>query len=418
MNIIKNVIFVGPIFFCFFFLAGCSFSPSDRDRKFSQEEIEQLSLDSTGIIRLAEDDKEVIDLEEFTEDKTFNIGEQIQDVMVLPLRTDSTTASLLTRIDDVVMTDSFVYVKDNIHGGEIAIFDKSGIFVSRISVGEGPDKIGGAKDFKFNQRDNVLQVLNNHYMSFFTPRGDFLYKERIPLNAYSFAIIPTGYLFYAISGLYNDHIDKEVKNQIYQTDATYQLKYKGFPYKYGKDNNYEGGSRYLKSQSGTHSFSFKFDNNIYRYIDNGRVSAKFELNFREKGIPHHLLKGKIAMLLNALRNNDYYFYLGDYCENSSHSFIKILNLYRGQYTFVYRDNTNGVCLGGNQIKLERTFLPPINEPISSYGDYFISYFFPNDENLKLLNAGYLSEETVAYLRKMPSDDNPVLVFFKLKDFNK
>ena len=397
-----------------FFIVACT-NKQDNKIKFSQEEIAVLELDATHKVSVQEDDALIVDLNPFLKKQSYNLGEIIKTIDITPLET--TDESILSSIEDIIITDSNIYIKDEYKGGELVIFDRQGNFIKRIEKGQGPGEIlPSLNNIAFDIENNELIVFNNHFFSFFTPDGQYKRRERIPLNAYSFAITPNGYLFHSLNGLNNRHIDPNSEYQILVTDKKYKLISVGFPYAYSKNNFYEGKTRYIATNKDDVAFTFKFTNSVYQYIDDYNINLKYKLDISKKEIPGKLLQESYDVLMSELENNDYSFYMGDYVENPSHDYFKLTNLHTRQYIDIYRNKQTGNCIGGVGRIVDRTLYVPLNEPISSFNKYFVSCFFPADNYMDLLTSKVLSDDIVKKLKSLSEDDNPVLVFYELKEF--
>jgi hypothetical protein len=396
-----------------FFVTACT-NNNNRIIKFTPDEIASLFLDSMRRIKVDSDTAITVNLNPFLNEREYNFGEMIKTIDVLPLETAD--ESLLSTITNIVVSDSNIYVHDEYKGGRIVIFNNKGNFVKIIPQGQGPGEIVALKHIAFDADKNELIVFNNHYFSFFTPDGKFKRRERIPLNAYSFAVLPDGYLFHSINGLNNNHINPNIEYLILITDKNYKLRSAGFPYSYAEDNCYEGLTRYIHLNGNTVNLTFKFTNYIYQYVDDFNIRLKYVLDISRKEMPDRLLKADYEHLMSELEDNDYYFYMGDYVGNTAHEFFRLMNLHTRKYTFIYRDKQSGHCAGGTHKQIDPTMFIPLNEPVSSYGKYFVSYSFLSDEDIMALTSKVFSENVVKKLKALTEDDNPVLVFYELKDF--
>ena len=49
-------------------------------------------------------------------------------------------------------------------------------------------------------------------------------------------------------------------------------------------------------------------------------------------------------------------------------------------------------------------------------NYFISLHYPSSSDSLLFNSMFLSEKDKKIIANMKEDDNPLLIFFELKDF--
>lgn len=384
-------------------------------KKFTEKEVTQLKLDSTKKIIVNNTNLINIDLNPFLNEGSYNFGEMIKSINLIFL--ESIDESILSNIKDIVVTETNIYILDDYMGDGIAIFKKNGEFIKRIKKGQGPGEIlPNVKKIAYDFENEKLIVFHNHFFSFFTKNGEYVMRKKVPLNGYSFAITPNGYLFHSISGLNNTHISNKTEYLILITNKSFKLLSVGFPYRYSKDNIYEELNRYINTDGKNINFTFKFTNDIYKYKNDYNVDLKYRLDLSSKEIPTKLLNEKYEVLMSGLNANNYYFFMGDYVENNTHDYFKLLNLHTSKYTYIYRNKNNGKCIGGINRVVDRSSFIPLNEPVSTYNNYFVSYSYPSDEYMNLLTTKVFSIATVKKLRSMTSDSNPVIVLYDLKNF--
>ncbi|MDR2469940.1 MAG: hypothetical protein LBD27_05605 [Tannerella sp.] len=109
-----------------------------------------------------------------------------------------------------------------------------------------------------------------------------------------------------------------------------------------------------------------------------------------------------------LKRNSGYYYLGEYFDAESQ--LK---------TIIYRDKKSGNLQGGTYGICDGIYgMPSMSSPVSVSGTYFISLHFPNrnDVFLSNVNSTIVSDEDRQKILNLAEDDNPVLVFYSLKDF--
>lgn len=394
-------------------LLSCSKKAKD-EAKFTDAEIALLMLDSTQMVYVRTDSIKKVELNDFLKRRVFNFGEILNNISIIPLET--TDKSLISNIEDILVTDSNIYISDSYQGGSVPIFDDRGNFIKRLNRGQGPDEILGLKNFAFDKKKNELIVFHSHFFSYFTPNGEFKRRVKIPLNAYSFAVTPSGYLFYSINGMDNRHLNLSAEYQLLITDKSFKLKSVGLSYRLSENINLEGSTHYLALNNNIINFTSKFNDTIYQYIDDNTIQAKEILNISDHEIPTQLLRENSENLISNLHHNNYFFFLGEYADNNTHEYFRISNFYNKTYTHVFRDKVTGICFGGTDISVDRSLFPPLGLPISSRGSSFISYFLPGDEYMKLLTNKRIPKKMVEKLKKLTEDNNPVLIFYDLKPF--
>jgi hypothetical protein len=398
-------------------LISCSKQTSEERQKFSAEQIASLNLDSTKIIQIQTDSIVHINLNPFLKKNDINFADMIKSITFTPLETRD--ESLVSEIENILVTNSNIYIQDSYLGGSVLIFDKKGKYLKRIERGQGPEEILDLKSIAFDKDRNELIVYHYKILSFFTPDGQFKRRERIPLNARYATLIPDGYLFTAPYGMDNRHFGDSNENQILITNKNFMLRSAGFPYLYSKDNNYEN-NHYISLYDKYINFTFKFTDTVYQYINDNTVKAKYAIDISDKEIPVRIKKElSTEDFFREVRQNNYYFFMGEYIENSRHDFFILENWHIKNLTFIFRDKKSGNIKGGTVLKNSPAVFPVIRTPIASKDSYFISYFIPEytDELKKLLPQSLmLSEEDKIKIRNLQEEDNPVLMFYELKPF--
>jgi DNA-binding beta-propeller fold protein YncE len=399
------------------FLLSCSKQNGENKDRYSAEQVASLKIDSTKIIRVQTDSIIKIDLNPFLKKNDVNFSEMIKNITFTPLET--TDASLVSEINDILVTDSNIYVRDSYQGGSVLIFDKEGKYLKRIERGQGPEEILSLNGIAFDDDQQELVVCHYNFLSFFTSEGKFKRREKIPLSPSYFTVIPGGYLFYSLHGADNRHLGSLIEQQIFITDKQFRLKSTGFPYQYSKENHYES-DRYINLFDKNINFTFKFTDTIYQYINDSTVKAKYTIDISDKKIPSQIIKELSSNdFFREAEQNDYYFFSGKYVENKTHDFFILDNFYIKDYTFIFRDKNSGNIRGGTVLINNPEVFPIIRRPVASKGSYFISYFIPEytDELKKLLpQSSMLLEEDKIKIRNLQEEDNPVLIFYELKPF--
>lgn len=395
--------------------SSCSKEPK-KQTKFSLEEIASLKLDSTLNLIIKRDSIITFNLNPLLKDRSFNFGEMIKTIKFLPLETNN--ENLISEIQQVLVTDSNIYICNDQASDNVLIFDINGKYVKRIQRGEGPKEIFKLKGIAYDDSRQELVVYHNKFLSFFTKDGDFKKRESIPLNALYFALIDDGYLFYAVSGIDNTHLGFSENYQILMTDKSYHLKSKGYPYKFSKKNNYSGGNP-LGVNCNQLTIGFNFVDTIYRYIDNRTIKANYAFDISDKKIPDELLfDGSTDEFFKETEQNDYNYFVGKYVESDTHIFIAFNNRFTAFRSDFFIDKRTKNIRGGTGLEHDAANFPCLPSPVASMGSYYISYGQPQNilARLKFLKNKFVSDEDIAKLNQLKEDDNPVLIFYELVSY--
>ena len=393
----------------------------ESNARFTDEQIGQLHLDSTQLFSVNSENSLKIDLVEFMSDKEISIDDLIDSIRYIPLQT-TTKESLIAGIDKLIYTDDYVFILDKTtsnNNANVLIFSSDGTFIKKIPTGGGPQDISRPQDVAIDEEQGYLIVYNKNELSFYDYQGNFAKRELLPFYFCNFKVIPNGYLFVSEAGYYNVHLDELSDLQVLITDKNFRIISAGLPFHYSKHLLYST-EKYVSSLGKKVNFAFKYSDKIYQYVDTLSVLEKYWLDFSEKGIPNKYLKMSSVEGYDAIKKNNYYFFMGEYLENDTHESFKISNFRKKSFnSLIYRDKISGKLKGGNII----SNINIIPSPLTTYKNEFIGAL-----------SGYTIFNILSELKKdekhkttynrlnnllghLDEDANPVLIKYILKSIN-
>ena len=405
----KKYIFLASALFAL--IAACTNAP-ERFR-YSAEQINSLALDSTLVLTPDNRSVEIVDVNSFLKPQEFNLEELIKEIKVVPLET--TDESLLDDIYKIIVTDSNIYIHDRLKGGGVAIFDQNGRFIKRLSHGQGPGEIYRLYDVSYDSEKRELVLYQHPFLLFYTSNGKFIEQKRLPFGFYNFHVIPDGYVFKTLHPGGNQHLGKFKDYTLLVTDKNFKLKSAALPFYFGHISYI--GYNYLYNNY-TFNVTQNLVDTIYQYTSTtNQLDSKFVLNFKDKKLPDKFLEGSTQEFEDAIKNNNYYFFLGEYLETEHQDAFFLKNSHTGFKTVIYRDKKSKKLTGGTHaIYDSEKQIPSIGFPTASYRNYFISLHYPSSSDSLLFNSMFLSEKDKKIIANMKEDDNPLLIFFELMDF--
>ncbi|MDR2146923.1 MAG: 6-bladed beta-propeller [Tannerella sp.] len=398
------------ILLLFFFACG---KKTERNSRFSEEQKASLHLDSTTVLKAETDSTVTIDLNPFLKRQHFDFGSLVREIKLLPLET--TDESLVDDIYKVVVSDSNIYILDQFKGRGLIIFNRDGKFVKRMPVGAGPGELNRFYDFAYDTENNELIVYQHSFLMFFTPEGKYIRQERLPFGFFNFTVIPGGYLFKTLGSQGNSHLNGFEDYSLFVTDKEFKLESVGMYYPpKGKILTYYD---YIYNNNRTIHITQAYSDTICEYItETGQLKARYVLDYRKKKLPERYLHlNSFDDFDKTIRQNDYYFYIGKYLDTGTHHIFALEN-YSIAGTVIYRDKHSGNLKGGTDADYITGEIPPIMYPRGVSGTYFISIHWPEKQDSLLSNSSIISGEDKLKIKDLREDDNPVLVFFQLKDF--
>lgn len=146
---------------------GCSSIANNP--KLNQDLNDSLNRERAEVLKIGSDSIEVLCLDLSTADLKLTSLEIVRE-------------SLDDRVDKIIVTDSYIYIKDQHDGGGLVIFDKMGRFVKRVAKGEKPGELYKLDDISYDIEEDRLVAYQNYYQLIFSPSGDFIKQELLPLG--------------------------------------------------------------------------------------------------------------------------------------------------------------------------------------------------------------------------------------------
>lgn len=402
----------------YFLLLSCSlFIGCNNNEKeitsYTKSEIASLHLDKTKKLPIKSNEAEIIDLNNYLGNESFDFMPLIKSVHLIPL--ESNDNSLVANIYKIVIEKEHIYIYDDYLGGGVLIFTHTGKFIKRIPNGSGPGELYKVSDITFNQEKEELLIYQHPHILYYTKNGDYITQKKLPFGFYNFESIGEHILFKTLDSKGNQHLENIKYNTLLITDQDFKVEFAGLKSSEYKANY--GGYHYLNKNGQNIQIVENNNDTIFHYNDSTKeIKASYILNYNKKKLPKEYWNLSGREFTKSISNNNYFFFIGEYFETHTHHAIFLRNNYLRK-TFVYfRDKTNGKIIGGCNAKIDIEQIPPIAFPKSVFGNYFVSVYYPNNNPKVLSNSKFISSEEKVTLQSMTEDDNPILVLYDLNNF--
>lgn len=333
--------------------------------------------------------------------------------LVNPEKSDESLLGLISRVE---VYKGHIYAKDMLVSKGIYIFNMDGKFVRKpTSIGQGPEEYTTLSDFKIDKKNDRL-IINDRYnktVSFLDLEGNFLNRKKVKFSGEYFAPLSNGEFAF-----FSDVSSVDGENTVIVTDN--ELKENRSYYPVNQNHNFILGvpTRLTLTDEGTILFSAPYDSKIYEITHNGfRPKYCFNCTFGKE------LPNDVATTLSpqnrskTLNSEGYIVYRGDLinCKNSLCFSFTYGNgsSFNDQYLFFFDKESKK---GKTVYKYSKEVLAGLlfNEPKGSYEDFFISVVGPEKLNAIDIESLDFPESFKTALRSVKEEDNPLLIFFKLK----
>lgn len=383
-----------------------------KDGRYTQSEIESLHLDDTKALKIDKDSVLHIDIGSCVDCENFDFTSLVKDMRVIPLET--TKESLVGGIYKIIIENKYIYIYDNYKRGGVIIFNHDGKFIRRIPHGKGPGELYRFLAVAFDKQNKQLLIYQHPYMLYYTEDGEYIEQRKTPFVAYNFEVLPDGYIFKTLDGQGNGHLDEFGNQTLFVTDKNFAIKYAGLYYPDNKANY--GGYNYLYANDNGIQVTENSNDTIYNYVNGDVLKAAYVMDYEDLKLPGKFWNLNGDEFSNALAKNDYFYFIGEYLETTTHHAFFLRNRYRRIQSVIYRDKETGNIIGGMSAQVDKSQVLSAAFPKGMYGDYFVSVCYPEKDDNQLSNSDILSPESKEAMKNLQEEDNPVIVLFNLKNF--
>ncbi len=328
----------------------------------------------------------------------------VDSISYLPLFTNDSI--LIANISDVKVLNDTLFIADY-QLGKIFAFNFKGKCIGTISAkGEGPEQYKRLCGFDIDAHNHLLYLLDGDLgeVHIYTSAFDLCDIIKLP---YSFvdhiSLYQSNKLFLELGFRDYNPKDKISPNLILYNLEEKQVDSTFFHYKHTIDINYR--------MQDPISFS-SYKNSIYYwpplshsvYLYDGIIQKIINCNFGEYELPNEIFLKKNSTALNCMREKKYA-YIDRFFEFKDWYYLRISRVNSSAHYF-YNKNTQKGFLDVSflKFKTEKEVIMPDLYAISD--TVCCSYMYP-DQYINLLKEQSINDF-------MDIEDNPILVFYKLK----
>jgi len=359
---------------------------------------------------------------------TFDYNKNLKDVYFIKLETIA--ESKINNIDKILLTKNRIILVDfNISKG-VFIFDSSGRFINRILASKNlEDKKAMISNFydvayDYNHDEIILHDQTKSKSYYFDQDGNFKNNSKEYLYFANFVNLKnTDYFVYLNQLGGNNHIPALTKSSIYigkrdtkilytATDAVHNMK---------TDINYWINRNLSFSNSNNKVFyTPEFSDTVYQVDGNPlNIYPKLTIHYPATSInvalkQHH--NENIDAYIRLVNTDQYYSFKGEVlCNDDSIYYVSTYK--KGLSGYFYSEKTKKI-IGGNLVSnllpTDSAQLYGYRYPLTTFNNYFVSILTPSDFGNR--NKGLSSAKLSEIKKGIKPADNPILVFYKLKNF--
>ena len=154
-----------------------------------------------------------------------------------------------------------------------------------------------------------------------------------------------------------------------------------------------------------------FCDTIYDLQNENVLHAKYILKY-DKKIERQIFEMGTDKLIKYIKENNSFYHLGAHIETNKYATF-FIDSRKGRCA-IYMNKENGKMIGGRIQQVNPKYIPFITFPLTTYNNYFVSVMEPYDyKQFEMEASDKLSAADIGKLNDYNSDDNPILVMYKI-----
>ena len=151
-----------------------------------------------------------------------------------------------------------------------------------------------------------------------------------------------------LDGQGNAHLGRQKENTLLVTDSVFRLKYAGLPSEHYQANY--GGYNYVYDNGTDVLITCNNNDTVYRYNNlYHKLERVYVMDYHDYKITLYYCKKYSGRDFSEKRlQNNYYYFIGEYLETTTHQAFFLRNDYLRLQNIVYRDKRTGSLMGGSE----------------------------------------------------------------------
>ncbi|MBB6329019.1 hypothetical protein FHS59_004683 [Algoriphagus iocasae] len=409
--------FLCPILILIFTIISCKTKDENSTHKFSDFDREKVL--SENIESFSVNESEI--------STTIKVPKNLNNEFYLSDVIDSVWYVKLGDIPSDIMTDNLlkikiykkrIYVLDG-KNQDLYVFKENGDFLFPIySSGMGPGEFTKVSSFSIVPDKDQIVVFDDRLSKilYYTLDGQFLKENRIGFRFLDFEFIDNNTIAVDLNKTFNDHIPEIENNQLVMVDSTWKIISKAAPYDASTERGLFFSGKTLRNGIDGLTYLQPFTSTVYSIDKSKIVQPKIFIDLDKNALPE-----------NTKFNMSFDDFMGTYGLN--HAFL-VENGYdlKDVYYFEMHYEGGKRRYAFHSKSTGNIFYGIPNRDLEILGFFHISTSIPEDNVLisyvsseeiaatksSILDYGIKDKNLIDVLEKTYDDDNPVLIFYKLR----
>jgi len=346
-----------------------------------------------------------------------NVGFDVTDAFdsVSFVKLSSEPEATITKIDQLIITDSIIVVQDR-YGTGVKIFSSDGQYLCDVgNRGRGPGEYVEPTHMEIYKNRIVIWDQFSHKLIYYTLKGEYLYSREILHHSLKFHQFQDDRTLF--NSVNSDNDSKFEDYTLFVCDTLSNVVSVGMCRKKNSYRSIWENHNFFCFDSTTY-YHPTYSDTIYTIASNFSIQSRFYFDFGENTLPESLKKNvSNRTFIKAQKGGQYSFLGGDFFVTKDY-LLFVYNKACRQYVGIYSKVSNksvSFYLRGNK----KIFPLEFGNIVTSTDDAFVGYcypsarvqntqFFPSQRDSLISLYG---KERTDLIYSMKNDDNAIITFF-------
>lgn len=361
---------------------------------------------------------DVVKIPKFSKLKELNFSSFIDSSFTVALETKK--ECIIGTIDKIIIHNNHIFILDQRRSKGVFEFTMKGKFIRQYGkLGKGPGEYTSIRTFAINKKRNELVIYNwvKRALLSYNLQGEYLNAKTINFRFNNLAVYKGNYIM-DLHNISNKGLKKESENNdfsLIKMGIKGKIKSKFLKQAQTLSNLLSSGNISVNEKEVF--YNKPYSNIIYKLQDNN-VTPYIKIDFEDKPIPEYMFENytNLNSFKDELNKKDY-----AYMHNISNYYsIKGVLLFSACKSDEYKDflyslKTKTLYPIVKNIDYASERLSFSGRLLGSHDEFLISSIEPSFLCNENVSKNFNSENIKKFITTVSSNDNPILIFNKLKD---
>ena len=351
---------------------------------------------------------------------TFIPSEVIEIDHYVPLETND--ICLLGDIEKILVRDNLIFVMDQTNQ-KIMIFDHTGKFKAKIDhAGNGPGEYFHIKDFDVQK--GLIHILDDMKakMHAYTFDGQWVSTKDMAVVFSNFYFLPDGSSFIATRSQRNEFIPEIESYSFLLGFPDSVITHKGFKRSEAENKmSILGSPFHIFQHFDTLLFIPNYGSSVYQLTPEKTIRERYRVLFNKPVTEEALEKADPNKYSRDLVKAGYQYLIFGWREISDYAFFQYSfpgEEIASQLTMCYYSKKSGKTIRYDYAHYDDPAFLFYRHPLTTHQDMFISVLPPTnilERKSRVEEKNANNPEVLRILKQLKEEDNPVLMFFRIKE---